>query len=74
MFPQHDEDYLKEVFNGSLDLPDAIDEVLKSENEQGKKCILYLKKCRFCERKVDGLWKNDMPIRVLQLLYVPFVI
>lgn len=73
MFPQHDEDYLKEVFNGSLDLPDAIDEVLKSENEQGKKCILYLK-CRFCERKVDGLWKNDTPIPVLQLLYVPFVI
>lgn len=47
MFPQHDEGYLKEVFNGSLDLPDAIDEVLKSENEQGKKCIRYLMKCGF---------------------------
>lgn len=35
MFPQHDEDYLKEIFSGSLDLPDAIDEVLKSEKEQG---------------------------------------
>ena len=57
MFPQHDEGYLKEVFNGSLDLPDAIDEVLKSEKEQGKKCILYLMKCGFCERKVNGLWK-----------------
>ncbi|RMX51903.1 hypothetical protein pdam_00012162 [Pocillopora damicornis] len=34
MFPQHDEDYLKEIFSGSLDLPDAIDEVLKSEKEQ----------------------------------------
>lgn len=35
MFPQHNEDYLKEIFSGSLDLPDAIDEVLKSEKEQG---------------------------------------
>lgn len=35
MFPQNDEDYLKEIFSGSLDLPDAIDEVLKSEKEQG---------------------------------------
>ena len=74
MFPQHDEDYLKEVFSGSLDLPDAIDEVLKSEKEQGKKCLLYLKKCAFCEEKVDGLWKNGMLITVLQLLYVSFVI
>lgn len=74
MFPQHDEDYLKEVFSGSLDLPDAIDEVLKSEKEQGKKCLLYLKKCGFCKKKVDGHWKNGMLITVLQLLYVSFVI
>lgn len=72
MFPRYDEDYLKEVFSGSLDLPDAIDEVLKSEKGQGKKCILNLKKCKFCEKKVDDLWKNDMPILALQL-YVPFV-
>ena len=40
MFPHHEEGFLTEVLSGSLDLSDAIDEILNRGTEKGKQFIL----------------------------------
>jgi len=48
MFPHHDEGFLTEVLSGSLDLSDAIDEILNRGTEKGKQL--------FYTCYIIGLW------------------